>query len=116
MRTLIIAPRNYLTHKKDCPGSKGHEPHGWDEILPLSTKDAKDSADAYGKLLPLYFHGFGTTFNGFDVAFLGLLAILSERNARVSTDAAKAQEGIIQWIQTPTPPTKKRGNAVIFSS
>lgn len=50
------------------------------------------------------------------LAYLGLAAILADRNARISADPAKAREGILEWITPPTAPTTKRGYPVWFYS
>ena len=73
--------------------------------------------------IPLYFHlhchVFMVNADTYSPAFLGLTAIISdgERNARLSKDAEKSKQGLLEKIDpNKKAPTKKRGYPVWFSS
>ena len=85
--------------------------------MDASADDSKEAADAYGifpSLIMIVCYIIMACTNNYYLAFLGMTAILSDRNARLSTDPEESKKGIIQWIVSPEAPKRKRGQPVWF--
>ncbi|KAL9079183.1 MAG: hypothetical protein Q9157_001934 [Trypethelium eluteriae] len=86
----------HLTKVINIPGGNEGEPNGWYRVATLDAADAFDAADSF--------------------AFLGLSAILNQRNFRIASDDKKAKVGEIEWITPPERPETGGSKSKRFST